>query len=244
MEADLFLARVDDTADIAERSGRCKYLGFLSPEQAVAAQRHLKNRSVKFGFYGGYDGADRVMLGCFPDWAEGDEYPVTAVTFKYRKGDTLAHRDFLGSLMGLGLTREAVGDILVGEGKTVAFLSEDIADYVIKQISKIGRVGVTVTLGAGGGLPERGTLADFSDTVASARLDCIVAALGNFSRGVANEKIVGGFVSVNSFTVEKITHTVNEGDIITVRGKGKFIITSLDGRTRKNRVVLNYKKYV
>ena len=244
MEADLFLARVDDTADIAERSSKCKYLGFLSPEQAVGAEKRLKNRSVKFGFFGGYDGADRVMLGCFPDWAEGDEYPITAVTFNYRKSDALSHRDFLGSLMGLGITRESVGDILVSEGRAVAFLSEDIADYVIKQVSKIGRVGVTVSLGFEGELPERGTLADFSDTVASARLDCIVAALGNMSRNEASEKIVSGFVSVNSFVTEKITHTVNEGDIITVRGKGKFIIASLDGRTRKNRVVLNYKKYV
>ena len=240
----MFLARVDDTADIAERASKCKYLGFLSPEQAVAAEKRLKNRSVNFGFFGGYDGADRVMLGCFPDWAEGDEYPIKAVTFNYRKSDALTHRDFLGSLMGLGITRESVGDILVSEGRSVAFLSEDIADYVIKQVSKIGRVGVTVSLGFEGELPERGTLADFSDTVASVRLDCIVAALGNMSRNEANEKIVSGFVSVNSFVTEKITHTVNEGDIITVRGKGKFIIASLDGRTRKNRVVLNYKKYV
>lgn len=244
MEAELFLARVDDTADITERTNRCKYLGFLSPEQSVAAQKRLKKRSVRYGFFGGYDDAQRVLLGCFPDWASGDEYPITAVTFKYRKSDVLAHKDFLGSLMGLGLTRESVGDILVGEGKTIAFLSEDIADFVVKQTTKIGRVGVTVTLGAEGELPKTGTLTDFSDTVASARLDCIVAALGNFSRGVANEKIISGFVSVNSFAVEKITHTVNEGDIVNIRGKGKFIITSLDGRTRKNRVVLNYKKYV
>jgi len=244
MESDLLLPRIDDTADIAERTNRCKYLGFLSPEQAAAAEKRLKNRSVRFGFFGGYENAQRVMLGCFPDWASGEEYPITAITFKYRKSDTPTHRDFLGSLMGLGLTRESVGDILVGEGKTVVFLSEDIADYVVKQIEKIGKVGVVVSLGVEGDLPESGKLADFTDTVASLRLDCVVAALAGISRGAAVEKIESGFVTVNSFVMEKITYTVNQGDIITVRGKGKFIIDASDGKTRKNRVILEYKKYV
>lgn len=244
MDSDIFLARVDDTADIAYKASRCKYLGFLSSEQAVAAEKRLKNRNVRHGFYGGYDGAQRVMLGCFPDWAAGDEYPVTALTFKYRKSDELSHRDFLGSLMGLGLTRESVGDILVDEGKAVVFLCEDIADFVLKQITKIGRVGVTAVLGVDGELPKGGTLAEFTDTVASARLDCIVAALGNMSRGAAADKIEAGLVSLNSFAVEKITLNIAEGDIINIRGKGKFIISSLEDRTRKNRVVLKYKKYV
>ncbi len=244
MESDLLLPRIDDTADIAERTNRCKYLGFLSPEQAAAAEKRLKNRNVRFGFFGGYENAQRVMLGCFPDWASGDEYPINAVTFKYRKGDILTHRDFLGSLMGLGLTRESVGDILVGEGRAIVFLSEDISDFVIKQTEKIGRIGVTAVLGIEGELPESGKLADFTDTVASLRLDCVVSALAGISRGTAVEKIESGFVAVNSFAVEKITYAVNEGDIITVRGKGKFIISSLDGRTRKNRVILEYKKYV
>ena len=244
MDSDLFLARIDDTADIAERSSKCKYLGFLSPEQAMAAEKRLKNRNVRYGFFGGYEGAQRVMLACFPDWAYGDEYPISAVTFKYRKSDSLTHRDFLGSLMGLGLTRESVGDILVGEGKAVVFLAEDICEYVISQTEKIGRTGVAAISGIEGDLPSAGSLADFTDTVASCRLDCITAALAGISRGDAVEKIESGFVSVNSFVTEKITSTVTDGDIITIRGKGKFIITSLKDKTRKNRVVLKYKKYV
>jgi len=244
MDSDILLARIDDAADIAFKASKCKYLGFLSPEQAVAAEKRLKNRGIRFDFYGGYDGAQRVMLGCFPDWADGDECPITAVTFKYRKSDELSHRDFLGSLMGLGLTRESVGDILISEGKAVVFLCDDIADFVLSQITKIGRTGVTATVGVEGELPECGRLAEFTDTVASARLDCIVAALGNMSRGAAVQKIEAGLVTVNSFTTEKITLNLCEGDILAIRGKGKFIICSLEDRTRKNRVVLKFKKYV
>lgn len=244
MEERLFYARVDDTVQISERTSKSKYMGFLSLEQSAAAKAYLEKRNVRYGFFGGYDDAQRVMLGCFPDWVSVEEYPITAVTLSYRKADKLTHRDFLGSLMGLGLTRESVGDILIGDGKAVVFLSEDIADYVISQLSKIGRTGVTALKGFKGELPESSKLSEFSTTVASLRLDCVVSALAGFSRNEANDKIGQGTVSVNSFITEKNTLTVKEGDVIAVRGKGKYIIGSLDGRTRKDRVVLNYKKYV
>lgn len=239
----MFYARIEDTVAICERTNKCKYLGFLSLEQAAAAKNYLEKRNIRFALWGGYAGAERVMLGCFPDWAETDEFPITAVTFKYRKTDPLSHRDFLGSLMGLGLTRESVGDILTEEGRAVVFLSEDIADFVLNQTRKIGRVGVAVSKGFEGELPKGDALAELSTTVASERLDCVVAAVAGISRGAAVEKITQGLVSVNSFITEKTTLSVNEGDVIAVRSKGKFIIVSLDGRTRKNRVILNYKGY-
>lgn len=244
MDSDLLYARADDTAEICSRTNKCKYMGFLSCDQAVAVRSYLEKRNVRFNLFGGYESAERVMLGCFPEWAEDDDFPITAVTFKYRKVDNLSHRDFLGSLMGLGIVRESVGDILIEEGRAVAFLANDIVNFVVSQISKIGRTGVEVSVGFEGELPLGDKLTEFSTTVASERLDCVVSALGGVSRNTAVEKIIGGFVSVNSYPTEKITHSVCGGDIITIRGKGKFIISSLDGRTRKNRVILNYKKYI
>ena len=143
METDLLKARIGDTADLCERTSSFKFLGFLSLEESLLADRILSKRNVKYSFFGGYDTAERVMLGCFPDWAECEEnyFPITAVTFDYRKADKLTHRDFLGSLMGLGIKRESVGDILVEDGRAVAFLSRDILKYVLTQIEKIGRTG-------------------------------------------------------------------------------------------------------
>ena len=243
MDSEIFIARVDDTAQIAERTQKPKFLGFLTAEQAVAVSSRLKNRGVKFGLWGGYDDAQRVVLGCFPDWAD-EEYPVSCVTFTYRKSDALSHRDFLGSLMGLGLKRESVGDILVGEGKTVVFLLNDILKYVTEQVTKIGRVGVNISVGFPECLPQGEKLEEFRTTVASERLDCVIAALCNFSRNAASEKIIQSMVTVNSFVVEKPTHTINTGDIISVRGKGKFIIGQIGLKTRKDRDVVEYKKYI
>lgn len=244
MEVELLKARIEDTADICERTQKFKFLGFLSSEQAVFAEKTIKNRNVKYNFFGGYDNAQRVMLGCFPDWVEEYNFPIEVITASYRKSDRLSHRDFLGSLMALGITRESVGDILIEDGRAIIFVTLEIAEYVISQIEKVGRVGVTLSKGFKYPLPESANLADFSETVSSQRLDCIVSALAGLSRSQAERRILEGSVSVNSVVCEKTIKAVEQGDIVTIRGKGKYIIDSLNDRTKKNRIVLKYKKYI
>ena len=132
METELFKARLKDTADICAKTSKPKYLGFLSAAEAVLAGQTLKNADCRTSFYGGYETAERVMLGCFPDWLEEDSFPISALTFKFRENDTLYHRDFLGSLMALGIKRETVGDILTEQGRAVIFVTDEICDYIKK----------------------------------------------------------------------------------------------------------------
>lgn len=244
MDNELLKARIFDTADICEKTNRPKFLGFLSQEESILVKRTLENRGIDFLLFGGYEDSQRVMLGCFPEWDSQKDFPIVSLTFKYRVSDKLCHRDFLGSLMGLGITRESVGDILIEDGRAVVFVTEDIANYVSSQIEKVGRVGVEIIKGFSEPLPLKGELALFEGTIASARLDCVVSELCNVSRGAALQKIEDGAVSVNSVVCEKATKLVVSGDAVTVRGKGKFIISSLEGKTRKNRIVLKYQKYI
>lgn len=243
METELLRARISDTAEICHRTNKPKFFGFLSKEESVLAEKTLSKTNVKFALNGGYDGAERVVLGCFPDYVEDFSFPITAVCFTYRKTDTLRHRDFLGSLMGLGLKRETVGDILVEEGRAVAFVSDEVVNYIVTQLDKVGRTGVKVTVGCDFDLPKKDSLTEHSVTVASERLDCVVSALVGVSRNTAAELISQGLVSVNSAVCEKQTKNILQGDAVTVRGKGKFIIDGIDGRTRKNRIILKFKKY-
>ncbi|MBR6510365.1 MAG: hypothetical protein IKT38_07150 [Clostridia bacterium] len=244
MQSEIFPARIIDTLDICEKTNKPKFLGFLSAEEAVYAEKILENRKASYSFFGGYDEAERVLLGCFPEYITEQKFPITAITFSFRKEYSLTHRDFLGSLMALGIGRETVGDILVEPERAVAFVSDDITDYILNEVKKIGRVGVLVSIGASLPLPQKSSLAEFSCTVASGRLDCVVALLCNISRNEASQKIEFGLVSVNSVQTEKTTKQISSGDIITVRGKGKFIIESLCDKTRKNRIILKYKKYI
>lgn len=243
MNVKLLQPRIQDLKHNCEKTSSPKFLGFLTSDELSLALGFLKNNSG-YEYYGGYDNAERTVLAFLPDWCDSPTYPITALTFKYRECDTLGHRDFLGALMSLGITRETVGDILIGRGKTVIFVLNDIADFIISQITKIGRVGVNVSKGYELPLPNLSKKESFCVTVASMRLDGVVSALCGFSRKEAVEKITEGYVIVNSVCIEKTTYTVTSNDNITVRQKGKFEITSCDEFSKKGRIVLKYNKYV
>ena len=246
MESTLLEARTKDAIRLSNTSSMPKFIGFLTPDEAARVETEARKHRCLFKFFGGYDNAERVYFGVYPDWCEGREnfYPITSITFRYRVSDHLSHRDFLGSLMALGIERETVGDILVEEGRTVAFVSRDIAKHIIDSIEKIGNVGVILEEGHSLPLPCISKMLEITDTVASARLDCIVSALSNISRNRAAEIINECLVSVNSVTIQKIVKNISNGDKITVRGKGKFIIESLVDQTKKGRIILRAKKYI
>lgn len=243
MDIKLLPARVDDLKKLCDKSNSPKFIGFLTAEEAAVAVKQFK-AGDQYSLSGGYDNAERVMLGILPDWCEEPVFPIKPITFTYRECDALSHRDFLGALMALGIMRETVGDILVEKGRAVAFVTDDVSKFVLTQIEKIGNVGVTLTEGFVEPLPNASKKQSFSVTVASVRLDCIVAALCGTSRGDATEKIADGYVSVNSVCVTKPTVNVKAEDKITVRKRGKFEITSCDEHSKKGRIILKYDKYI
>ena len=243
MDIKLLPARVDDLKEISRKSNAPKFIGFLTPEEAAVAIKCFKH-GENYRLCGGYEGAERVMLGVLPDWCDEPFFPIKPITFPYRDCDRLSHRDFLGALMSLGVTRESIGDILLENGRTVVFVADDISKFVMTQLSKVGNVGVTLSEGYCDPLPQVGEKQSFSTTVASTRIDGVVAAICNMSRNGATEKIADGFVSVNSVCVTKSTISVKAGDKITIRKKGRFEIISCDGYSKSGRIILKYNKYV
>lgn len=232
MDIKLLPSRIDDLKKLCDKSNSPKFIGFLTAEEAAVAVRQFKS-GEKYSLFGGYDGAERVMLGILPDWCDEPVFPIKAVTFTYRMCDKLTHRDFLGALMSLGITRESVGDILVGSGRAVVFITDDVSKFVLTQISKVGSVGATLTNGYCNPLPCHSERQSFSVTVASTRLDCVVASLCGISRGAATKKITDGLVSVNSVCAVKPTVNIKANDKITVRQRGKFEIENCGEHSKK-----------
>lgn len=243
MLSELFDARVFDTLDISRKSGAPKFLGFLTMDEAATADVLLKSQGAVYSFFGGYDGAERTVL-CCTDGGYTPTFPIDAFTLTFRPCDTLSHRDFLGALMSLGITRESVGDILIEKGRAVVFVYHDVARYVKEQLRTVGRVGVSVSEGFSYPLPQLSEKKECSDTVASSRLDCVVSALVSCSRATAATLIADGDVSVNSVGCKKATKTLESGDRVTVCHKGKFEILSLDDRSKKGRIILRYNKFI
>lgn len=246
MDSELLIPRIKDAVRLMDTSGMPKFVGFLTAEEAAEVLKIANTLYCRYTLFGGYDSAERLVFGAFPEWCEDEEAfsPVTGVTFSYRQQDSLTHRDVLGVLMSLGITRETVGDILIEEGRAVVFLMNSVLPTVLNGITKVANVGVKVTEGFTEPLPCHGKMQDISDTVASERLDCVVSALLNCSRNDAAMLIEDGAVSINSICVLKIVKTVSAGDKITIRRKGKFVILSVSERTRKGRIVLKAKKYI
>lgn len=244
MEPDTLKARVSDCVSLCAKTGRPKFLGFLTENETASAISVLKGFSAKYIFFGGYDLASRRYLGVFPEWDEDMLFPIDGITFNFPSAYSLSHRDFLGALMALKISRESVGDILVGEGQAVVFVSNTVSQHILSEIRKIGSVGVKAELGIPDSLPEVSEKVFLSGTVASNRIDCVVATIIGTSRSNALELIGEGRVSVNSIQCEKNTKSVHSGDSITIRGKGRFTVESMDEYSKKGRLILKYSKFL
>lgn len=243
----LFYARLDDLFDTAERRCIPKFTSFLDESQQFLAERYLE-RTKRSGWmlWGGYEGAVRRMLGAFPDYMEPslEQFPIAPFTASYRKADMLTHRDFLGSLMALGIKREAVGDILPAEGSCLFFTTDRIQALVLGEVEKIGRTGVRLEPGVHMALPEGAKFQEISGTVASLRLDCVVALLTGKSRERAGELIQGGLVAKNYQLCDSNSAAVKPGDILSVRGFGKARLAEEVRMTKKDRCFITLMKYV
>ena len=240
-------ARLRDAVRLAQSGGHPRFVGFLDERQAAATKKLMLNIIFEnYMFWGGHDSSERVVFGAFPDFLEPDAaaFPITAVTAVFRPCDSLSHRDFMGALLANGIVRETLGDILVDEGRCVLFLRNEITDFVLSQTEKIGRVGVNMTVGATQPLPEGGNFEDFSTVVASARLDCIVAAVIGSSREKSSALISAGLVTLNHETNTSVSASVAQGSKFSVRGKGRFVIDRLGPVTKKGRLSIAGRKYI
>lgn len=235
-------SRIEDTVRLCDKRGVPCFLGFLDlREQALAQQvlQALHSDSV-VSFYGGYPDAERTVLAVSqPHYmAEEGDYPISIVAFEYRAQRRITHRDVLGTLINMGIRREAIGDILCGEGISVVFVRNEICDFICEQLDRIGGEGVSVIPHYDGDLPAQTEYAEMRESIASPRLDSIVKALVHCSREQAAEMIRFGRVSVNHLPTDVITKTIAEGDTISIRGYGRFHIDQIGPETKKGRLAL------
>lgn len=269
----LLLSRLDDLVRVGGR-GEAAVSSFLTPREAKYARAHLSAR-VSAGtavLWGGYPEAERVRVVILPDYTEGLVDPtvlasdpaaalsdaglddlaefirgaVCPVLVKGSGFRELSHRDYLGSILGLGLERDAIGDILMPDTHSAILLTDTrVGDFLTTQMEKVATDTVRVSrLPEGIALTGTRRLQPITDTVASERLDCVVAALCNLSREKAQMAVKSGLVELDYEAVEACDTTVEAPAVISVRGYGKFAVHAFDGMTRKGRIRLVAGKYM
>lgn len=224
-------------------------------------------------FYGGAVGAVRRKLIFLPSWMEFDASPsgvfdsareeqledilrsygcedavsefYVPVHLKCSGYETLSHRDWLGSLMALGIKRETLGDICCFEGEAYVFAEPRAAAYIESSLCRAGRAKVSAEICT---LPKDFKIElnfeNISTTIASPRIDGVVRALCNVSRDDAAALVSSGLVELNYFTETEVDAKVCRGDIISIRGRGKFFVDSTEDQTKKGRFRLLARKLV
>ena len=247
-----FAARIEDMCRLAVRRHQPVYSAFLNEAEQYDAERILtKRRDVGFDFWGGNDACVRRIL-CVHDTdtdsgAEHDSFPIFPLMLEYRKADKPGHRDFLGSFMALGIKRETVGDIFVSEGAAAVFCTKTARDMITDGLATVGRVGVSVS----DGITDRAAAAiqpvrfdEITVIAASERADCIISGITGLSREKTASFIRAGGFLLNYAECDNISRNVSEGDVLTLRGYGKFIVSESSGTTKKGRIKINLKKYI
>ncbi len=241
-------ARVADAVTIAQKRHQTKFIGYLGEHEAAYAAgvaRSLDHTPVRM--FGGYEGASRVFLGVFSQYDEPmDElFPIFPVTFILGAHMTtaLSHRDYLGALLNLGLSRDSVGDIITQESGAVAFLNESAAALAVSELAKVGGAGVKVQKGIPTGFAPEKRFETFDGVVASERLDCVVALVTRLSREKAAQLIESGLVGLNGREQDNISYRMAGGDTFSIRGYGKFVYDGISGTTKKGRAHILLRRY-
>lgn len=246
-EDKIFVNSVADKIYAAENKYRRSFTFFLNEAKYDLAKKTLSSQSFdNYKFFGGYEEAERVMLGIFPPHEEPSElyFPVSALTFSYRRQDKLTHRDFLGTLMGLNVARDTIGDIIVGENSAIVFLTDAAADEAERTVVKVGKIGVKVCQGYDKEIIPVRDFKKISGTVSSLRLDCIVALALKCSRTKAAQLINGGHAVVKGSQETDSSRHIDVGDTFSVRGFGKFILSEIGRSTKKERTFIELKKFM
>lgn len=245
----MLLAKLWDKIQAGFQRNIPTHTGFLSPRELELA-RYLFGEPEGLHAFGGFPDAERKMLLFLPDyldesWLRGEDSPCICLRASFYQGDSPNHRDFLGALMGAGITRESVGDICVDEDSCDFFVTQEIAPYVLQNFTSAGRAHVRLTAipleSARIPAPE---VKEIRDTLASLRLDSVVASGFRIGRSLAGQYIAAGKVAVDGLPCEKSDKLVSQGAKISLRGMGKICLDSVGNRTKKDRISVIIHRYV
>lgn len=251
-----------DLCERCERQYSPQFTKFLTPEENVLLLEKAKSYPEIFAIsFGGIKNSERNVIGVFPgdiyvcpkensDEADSLFCENIEIGFVKIKGSgfrKFSHRDLLGSLMSLGLKREMLGDIIITEDEMCAYVAAfpSVVPYITENLTHVANDKVKVSEAGAHELPKKEQrFKDLSVTLSSLRLDAVLSAVLNLSREKVKKIIASGLVCVNHTPCERNDREINEGDIITVRGYGKFLAEATLGLSGRGRIKVVLRKYL
>ena len=254
IEEKLIIAKLLDKIKISKKANKIINTEFLSIYQKQIIQKKLNELGVKnYIFFGGYDEAEGQILIIYPEKFDLDIVTnnlkniikVIKIILPKELEGKYSHRDYLGSVMQMGLNRNRIGDIIVYGNKAYIIVLKENAEYLINYLSDLTKFR-----------KSKIQLIDYTDIevkpieyeefnilINSMRLDNFVSEIANNSRSKAEEMLKQEKIYINSKVETKSSKAVKEKDIIVIRGKGKYLVDKILGENKKGKIIVNIKKY-
>ena len=242
-EDKILLAHILDREQLCMQKNIPVETGFLNPNQQAMVLSMQREFSVSPVLWGGYEDAERKMLFFLPDYMNAPpEDALSVILATHRDKNPPGHRDYLGSLLGLGVDRSGVGDILVSDTGAQFIVRSTLADFFEANYVSAGRVSLSVSALPLSSLEIHETEPTYrTASLASLRADAAISAAFSVSRTLAQEAIRGQKVFVNNLPLIKGDKLLSVGDKVRWQGKGRFILEETGGTSRKGRLFVTFR---
>ena len=247
-EEQLFRKRIQELADVCFRRDVPTNTDFLNlNEQTIFQTISGTLPPVRFILSGGFESSERKVVCFLPSYEEElMDLPFECICIKpvNRKfAEELTHRDYLGAIMNLGIERSLLGDIVLKDGDAYVFVLKKMSNYLLENITTIRHTTVNTEIIYDTGEILKPEYEEISGTVSSVRLDSIVALCGRLSRSKAAAYIEAEKVYINGQIISQVSRTMKDGEILSIRGIGKFKYAGSGGQTKKGRISVTILKY-
>ena len=246
---EFFLKRVRELANLSYQRDIVTFSDFLNlNEQNMVSSLKQQFPQVVMETFGGYDNAERQMVAFHPDaLAFTWEYPIDCLKIEPKAikfSENLSHRDYMGALLNLGVDRSVIGDIIVQEKAAWFFCQSKMTEFFLENLCRVRHTNILITKVNDPEEFPHPNLESINGTCASVRLDSLIALAFKASRSSMVSYIESGQVFVNGKLITSNGYEPKEGDIVSVRGKGRFIFAGVSHQTKKGRCGVHILLYV
>lgn len=249
-EDEVLRSRILDLANQCYQQNRYTFSGFLNVgEQVIVYEMERELKFVPWTLFGGSEDCERRMLRFGSEELLGyeEEFPIRCLVVRplLRKfADTLNHRDFLGSLMNLGIERDILGDIIVRDNVGYIFCEDQMASYLRDSLNQVKHTSVRCEIVKECPAQARPQFSEAELVVSSNRADAVIAKVFQLSRSQSVELFRGRRIFVNGRLYENNSGVLKPEDIVSVRGYGKFVFSGFLNETKKGRIRVGIRLYI
>ncbi|WP_343327784.1 RNA-binding protein [Lentibacillus saliphilus] len=240
-----FIDQVMSWRTKVEKQFQLKLTDFLDPREQDIIKTLVGTDydDLQLELYGGHRYAEqkRAIIAPFYETISNEDFEVVLLQASFpEQFVSLSHRDVLGAFLSLGLKRHKLGDIIVGDGQFQMVVTADISPFVTAQLTKVKHAKIQLhEKPFADVLQKQQDWIEHHHVVSSLRLDVVLKEIYNLSRSKSADYIKSGLVKVNFKQVDHVAFLLQEGDMISVRGKGRSKLMTVNGQTKKEKWKIN-----